>query len=82
MAKTFIKKEVTPEVISVFLDGRDPQKRIVNFDYQYQNDYISIFYRDEDDNRCVTTEPFYPFLWATKNACLKLCNQFISILIT
>ena len=75
MAKTFIKKEVTPEVISTFLEGRDPQERIVNFDYQYQNDYISIFYRDEDDNRCVTTEPFYPFLWATKNACLKLCNQ-------
>ena len=75
MAKTFIKKEVTPEVISMFLDGRDPQERIVNFDYQYQNDYIKIFYRDKDDNRCVTTEPFYPFLWATKNACLKLCNQ-------
>ena len=75
MAKNFIKKEVTPEVIKTFLDGYDPQERIVNFDYQYQNDFIKIFYRDEDDNKCVTTEPFYPFLWATKNACLKLCNQ-------
>jgi DNA polymerase elongation subunit (family B) len=75
MAKKFIKKEVTPEVISTFLEGRDPQERIVNFDYQYQNDYIKIFYRDKDDNRCVTTEPFFPFLWATRNACFKLCHQ-------
>ena len=75
MAKTFIKKEVTPEVISTFLEGKDPQERIVNFDYQYQNDFITIYYRNEKDDRCSTTEPFYPFLWATKNACLKLCNQ-------
>ena len=75
MAKKFIKKEVTPEVISTFLDGHDPMERIVNFDYQYQNDYITIYYRDKDDNKCKTKEPFYPFLWATKSACLKLCNQ-------
>ena len=75
MAKQFIKKEVTPEVVSTFLDGYDPMERIVNFDYQYQDDFITIYYRDEDDNKCKTTEPFYPFLWATKAACLKLCNQ-------
>ena len=75
MAKKFIKKEVTPEVVSTFLDGYDPMERIVNFDYQYQNDYITIYYRDENDNKCKTNEPFYPFLWATKNACLGLCNQ-------
>ena len=75
MAKQFIKKEVTPEVVSTFLDGYDPMERIVNFDYQYQDDFITIYYRDENDNKCKTTEPFYPFLWATKAACLKLCNQ-------
>ena len=75
MGKTFIKKEVTPEVVSTFLEGYDPQERIVNFDYQYQNDFITIYYRDENDNKCRTKEPFYPFLWATKSACLKLCNQ-------
>jgi hypothetical protein len=75
MSKVFIKKEVTPEVISKFLEGRDPQERIVNFDYKSNNDFITIIYRDEDDNKCTTTESFYPFLWAKKSACLKLCNQ-------
>ena len=75
MAKKFVKKEVTPEVVSTFLDGYDPMERIVNFDYEYDKDYMTIYYRDENDNRCKTTEPFYPFLWATKDACLKLCNQ-------
>ena len=31
MAKKFIKKEITPEVINRFIEGRDPQERIVNF---------------------------------------------------
>lgn len=75
MAKTFVKKTVTPEVVSTFLDGYDPMERIVNFDYEYDKEYMTIYYRDENDNRCKTTEPFYPFLWATKDACLKLCNQ-------
>lgn len=75
MAKKFVKKEVTPEVVSTFLDGYDPMERIVNFDYEYDKEYMTIYYRDENDNRCKTTEPFYPFLWATKDACLKLCNQ-------
>ena len=72
MAQNFVKKEITPEVISTFLDGHDPQERIVNFDYKYKDDKIKVYYRDKDDNRCVSEEPFYPFLWATRAACLKL----------
>lgn len=66
------KRDITPEVISTFLDGHDPQERIVNFDYKGQNNYITILYRDKDDNKCETTEPFYPFLWATREACDSL----------
>ena len=72
MAQNFIKKEITPEVISTFLDGHDPQERIVNFDYKYKDDFIRVYYRDENDDKCVSTQPFYPFLWATRAACLKL----------
>lgn len=72
MAQNFIKKEITPEVISTFLDGHDPQERIVNFDYKYKDDFIRVYYRDENDDKCVSTQPFYPFLWATRPACLKL----------
>lgn len=75
MAKKFIKKEITPEVVSTFLEGRDPQERIVNFDYKYKDNFITVFYRDEKDIKRTSVEPFYPFLWATKRACLRMCNQ-------
>lgn len=75
MAKKFIKKEITPEVVSTFLEGHDPQERIVNFDYKYQDNFIKVFYRDENDVKHTSIEPFYPFLWATKRACYKLCNR-------
>lgn len=70
--KIFIKKEITPESIKSFLDGNDPQERIVNLEYSYQNDYITVYYRDENDVKQTSMEPFYPFVWAKKSACLKL----------
>lgn len=74
MSKTFVKKEITKDVIATFLNGRDEQKGIVNFEYKYQNDFITVYYRNENDERCVSQEPFIPFLWATEKACLRLCN--------
>ena len=43
MARTFVKKTITPEVVSTFLDGRNPQERIVNFEYNYQDDFIKVY---------------------------------------
>ena len=67
-----IKKAVTQEDIYTFLEGRDPQERIVNLDYSYRNDYITVIYRNEKDEKCRHQAPFYPFLWATRAACEKL----------
>ena len=75
MAKKFIKKEITPEIVSTFIEGYDPQERIVNFEYNYRDDFVKVYYRDENDNKRVEKEPFYPFLWATKRACMRMCNQ-------
>lgn len=65
---------ITQEEIAKFLEGRDPMERIVYLDYTYQNDFINVFYRDEQDRKCVHRDSFYPFLWATKEGCQKLCN--------
>ena len=75
MAKKFIKKEITPEVVSTFLEGHDPQERIVNFDYKYKDNFITVIYRDENDVKRFSKEPFMPFLWATNRACMRMCNQ-------
>lgn len=66
------KKVITHEDIKTFLEGKDPEKRIVNLKYSYNDSFITIIYRDENDQKCNREESFYPFLWATKNACNKL----------
>lgn len=65
---------ITQEEIAKFLEGRDPMERIVYLDYNYQNDYINVIYRDELDRKCLHKDPFYPFLWATREGCQKLCG--------
>lgn len=67
-------KKIPQEVIEQFLNGDDPMERIVNLDYKSQNKFITIFYRNEEDQKCTRQEPFYPFVWATRKACERLCN--------
>lgn len=62
------------EEVGKFLEGRDPQERIVNLLYNYQNNYVTVVYRNEKDQKCTNDEPFFPFVWATKYACLKLAQ--------
>ena len=68
------RKQITEEVISTFLTGRDPMERIINLEYKYNEDKIKVFYRDENDNKCEMMDFFHPFCWATRSACDKLCN--------
>ena len=65
-------KKYTKEEVSAFMEGHDPEERIVNMEYTYGDDFIKVYYRDENDNRCMSERPFYPFLWATEDACKKL----------
>ena len=68
------KEQITTELIKSFLEGHDSQERIVNLEYNYQDDFIKVYYRNEKDEKCVSHQPFLPFLWATHAACLKLCD--------
>ena len=65
---------ISQEDIERFIDGRDPEKRIVNLEYSYRDDFITIVYRDENDQKQRRKEKFYPFCWATRRACEKLCG--------
>ena len=67
-------KVITQEVIQTFIEGHDPMERIVNITYSYQDDFVTIFYRNENDQKCSQKQPFYPFVWATLGACQKLCD--------
>ena len=67
-------REITQEVIKTFIEGHDPMERIVNITYSHSDDFVRIFYRNENQQKCVRKEPFYPFVWATLKACTKLCE--------
>ena len=75
-------REITQEVIQTFIEGHDPMERIVNITYSSQDNYVTIYYRDEKGNKCKTKDSFYPFVWATRNACTKLCGGNRGELIT
>ena len=67
-------KRISQEDIEKFIEGHDPQERIVNLEYSYRDDFITVVYRNEDDQKCKRKEHFYPFCWATLKACRKLCG--------
>ena len=67
-------KKISQEDIERFIEGHDPQKRIVNLEYSYRDDFITIVYRNENDQKCKQKEKFYPFCWATLKACQRLCH--------
>ena len=74
MEENLSKKTITIEMIETFLNGHDPQERIVNVEYSNRDDFIKVYYRNEEDKKCMTMYPFYPFVWARLNACLSLCD--------
>ena len=69
-----VKNNITFEQIGKFMEGKDPEERIVNLTYNYRDSFVTIFYRNEKDQRCSRKQNFYPFLWATHKACLRLCD--------
>lgn len=66
--------EITTEQIETFLNGHDPQERIVNLEYSYRDDFVKVYYRNEYDQKCLSLQPFYPFIWARLETCLALCG--------
>ena len=72
----FKRQEITMEAVKTFMEGHDPEERIVNITTSYRDPFVKVYYRDEDDNKCVSERPFYPFVWAKKEVCIKM-KKFI-----
>lgn len=69
-----MKSEVTKEQIHSFLNGYNPMERIVKIEGDYNDDKMSVIYRDENGIKKVSHEPFYPFCWAKQSAARGLYN--------
>ena len=46
------KAEVTKEQVHAFLNGSNPQERIIKMEGDYNDDKIYVIYRDEREQTC------------------------------
>lgn len=67
-----MKSEVTKEQIHSFLNGYNPFERIIKIEGDYNDDKMTVIYRDENGKKKVSHEPFYPFCWAKITAAQSL----------
>lgn len=74
MSEDLKRRKISKEEIDRFIEGHDNQERIVFIDYKNMDKFVTVYYRNEKDQKCTKKEPFYPFCWATRKACLKLCH--------
>jgi len=60
------------DVVKTFMEGHDPEERIVDVVANYRDPFVKVYYRNENDDKCVAERPFYPFVWAKKEVCVKM----------
>ena len=66
------EKKITKEVIDTFFAGYDPMEHIIKFECGYNDDKVSIIYKNENGEKRVRKEEFRPFVWAKKKAAQAL----------
>lgn len=69
-----MKSEVTKEQIDAFLNGTDPMERIIKMECDYNDDTITLIYRDEKGKKKALREPFKPIVWTKTSAACQLFN--------
>ena len=68
-------KEITKESIAEFLNGRDPMERIVNIECGYNDDMVSVIYRDENGVKRIKKEEFRPFVWCKNKIAVRMFQK-------
>ena len=67
-------REISKEEISKFMEGHDPEERIVNILSNYQDDFVTIVYRDKQDRKCIRRQSFEQLCGAKLKAWQELCG--------
>ena len=65
-------KKITPEDVERFLNGHDPMERIISIECGYDDNTASIIYVNENGDKRVKRENFYPFVWVKNSACQRM----------
>ena len=60
------------EAVSTFMEGHDPEERIVDIVTNYKDPFVKVYYRDENDVKHSSQRPYYPFVWAKRDVCVRM----------
>lgn len=60
-------KNVSMEEIRSFLNGTNPQERIIKIECNNNDDFVSVVYVDENGQKRIQKDKFYPFCWAKQS---------------
>ena len=67
------EKELTKtEIIDNFLNGFNPMERIISIECDFNDEEVSIIYRNESGVKKIKKDDFKPFVWAKASACVKM----------
>lgn len=61
-------KEITKQDIDTFLHGYDPMERIITIECGYQDDQVSIIFKNQNGEKRIKREDYKPFVWAKLSA--------------
>lgn len=67
-------KKITKEDIDVFLHGYDPMERIITIECGYQDDQVSIIFKNQNGEKRIKREDYKPFVWAKLSAYERMFN--------
>ena len=66
--------KVGKEEIEMFLSGTNHMEHIIKIECGYDDNKVSIIYRNEDGQKMIRRENFFPFVWAKESAAQSLFN--------
>lgn len=64
----------TKEDIEHFLKGTDPMEHIIKIECGYNDNEVTIYYRDDEGKKQIMKDDFHPFCWCKKDAAQRLYN--------
>ena len=64
--------KISSEEVNAFLEGHDPQKRIITIECDYQSSEAFVIYVNEKGEKRVNREAFMPFIWCKHSAAIRL----------
>ena len=65
-------KQVTKEDIDAFLAGSDPMEHIIKIECGYDENKVSIIYRNEEGKKRIKRDYFKPFVWCNERTAKSL----------